>query len=247
MLGDRLVLEGTDWANTRFVTPLDIALRMGAPFLVERGIEPVGRRTRARAHHATLAEELPGRSPRISALSPIHPAMARGAVGRAIRELRMAGVRPDNLVALTHSRRRPKKEHAELQALYRAYEALNLGTDRPSEGTRPPCTKKRCGTRTGARIQAQGDCWTELPATTWTPLQLQLLDALPGERLTPMSDRGGPGAAVPRRLVGRRRRVRVAPETRRRRWRSCLVAGRSIGASQPARKIRLPPVPRGRT
>src|SRR5205814_10080979 len=39
-LGDRLVLEGTDWANLRFVTPLDIALRMGAPFLVERGIKP---------------------------------------------------------------------------------------------------------------------------------------------------------------------------------------------------------------
>jgi hypothetical protein len=38
-LGDRLALEGTDWANLRFVTPLDIALRMGAPFLVERGID----------------------------------------------------------------------------------------------------------------------------------------------------------------------------------------------------------------
>src|SRR5438046_3511226 len=39
-LGDRLVLEGTNWANLRFVTPLDIALRMCAPFLVERGIDP---------------------------------------------------------------------------------------------------------------------------------------------------------------------------------------------------------------
>src|SRR5450759_4221829 len=39
-LGDRLVLGGTDWAKLRFVTPLDIALRMGAPFLVERGIDP---------------------------------------------------------------------------------------------------------------------------------------------------------------------------------------------------------------
>ena len=39
-LADRLVLEGTDWANLRFVTPLDVALRMGAPFLVERGIDP---------------------------------------------------------------------------------------------------------------------------------------------------------------------------------------------------------------
>ena len=39
-LGERLVLEGTNWLNVRFVTPLDVALRMGAPFLVERGIDP---------------------------------------------------------------------------------------------------------------------------------------------------------------------------------------------------------------
>jgi hypothetical protein len=37
-LGDRLVLSGTDWANVRFVTPFEIALRMGAPFLVEQKI-----------------------------------------------------------------------------------------------------------------------------------------------------------------------------------------------------------------
>jgi hypothetical protein len=39
-IGERMVLEGTDWVNLRFVTPLDLALRMGAPFLVERGIHP---------------------------------------------------------------------------------------------------------------------------------------------------------------------------------------------------------------
>lgn len=39
-LGERLALEGTNWINLRFVTPLDIALGMGAPFLVERGIDP---------------------------------------------------------------------------------------------------------------------------------------------------------------------------------------------------------------
>jgi hypothetical protein len=39
-LGERIALEGTNWLNLRFVTPLDIALRMGAPFLVERGIHP---------------------------------------------------------------------------------------------------------------------------------------------------------------------------------------------------------------
>ncbi len=39
-LGERLTLEGTSWLNVRFVTPLDVALRMAGPFLVERGIEP---------------------------------------------------------------------------------------------------------------------------------------------------------------------------------------------------------------
>jgi len=62
-LGDRLVLAGTDWANLRFVTPFEIALRMGAPFLVERGIDPseeglgparasLGRRHRCARHLA---------------------------------------------------------------------------------------------------------------------------------------------------------------------------------------------------
>jgi hypothetical protein len=50
-LGDRLVLEGTDWANLRFVTPFDIALRMGAPFLVERD-RSVGRGARSGVDHA---------------------------------------------------------------------------------------------------------------------------------------------------------------------------------------------------
>src|SRR4051794_25180945 len=37
-LGERVALGGTNWLNLRFVTPLDIALRTGAPFLVERDI-----------------------------------------------------------------------------------------------------------------------------------------------------------------------------------------------------------------
>ena len=39
-LGDRLVLDGTNWANLRFVTPLDVAVQMAGPFLVDRGIDP---------------------------------------------------------------------------------------------------------------------------------------------------------------------------------------------------------------
>jgi hypothetical protein len=36
--GEPIALSGTDWLNLRFMTPLDIALRMGAPFLLENGI-----------------------------------------------------------------------------------------------------------------------------------------------------------------------------------------------------------------
>ena len=39
-LGERIALEGTNWLNLRFVTPLDVALPMAAPFLIERGIDP---------------------------------------------------------------------------------------------------------------------------------------------------------------------------------------------------------------
>ena len=30
-IGERIALEGTNWLNLRFVTPLDVALRMGVP------------------------------------------------------------------------------------------------------------------------------------------------------------------------------------------------------------------------
>ena len=39
-LGERLVLAGDGWANVRFATPLDLALPMAAPYLVERGVDP---------------------------------------------------------------------------------------------------------------------------------------------------------------------------------------------------------------
>ncbi|HEY1305395.1 MAG TPA: hypothetical protein VGF24_17685 [Vicinamibacterales bacterium] len=38
-IGEHIALGGTNWLNPRFVTPLDIAPRMGAPFLVERGAD----------------------------------------------------------------------------------------------------------------------------------------------------------------------------------------------------------------
>src|SRR3982751_5600870 len=110
-LGDRLVLEATDWANLRFVTPLDIALRMGAPFLVERGIDP-SEEELGPALMMRLLLELPQEGGYFRPLAG-HPTLAQ-AMWTTVRELRMAGVRAE---ALTPNVFSSAAKHAELLAL----------------------------------------------------------------------------------------------------------------------------------
>src|SRR5688500_5063470 len=93
-LGDRLVLAGTDWANLRFVTPLDVALRMGAPFLVERGIDP-SEEGLGPALVMRLLLDLPVDDGYFRPLAD-QPTMAQ-ALWSTIRELRMAGVKSTDL------------------------------------------------------------------------------------------------------------------------------------------------------
>src|SRR5258706_6757076 len=95
-LGDRLVLEGTDWANLRFVTPLDIALLMGAPFLVERGIDP-SEEELGPALMMRLLLDLPMKGGYFRPLAE-HPTLAQ-ALWATVRELRMAGVGSHELAA----------------------------------------------------------------------------------------------------------------------------------------------------
>src|SRR6187431_442452 len=118
MIGDRLVLEGTDWANLRFVTPLDIALRMGAPFLVERGIDP-SEEGLGPALIMRLLLDLPEEGGYFRPLAS-QPSMA-AALWTTIRELRTAGVRAADL-APEHFESPDK--HAELVALLTAYESF---------------------------------------------------------------------------------------------------------------------------
>src|SRR6187455_3763454 len=110
-LGDRLVLEGTDWANLRFVTPLDIALRMGAPFLVERGVDP-SEEGLGPALIMRLLLDLPGDGGYFKPLAD-QPTMAQ-ALWATIRELRMAGV---TSVDLKPAAFEAPAKHAELRAL----------------------------------------------------------------------------------------------------------------------------------
>src|SRR5687767_2908278 len=87
-LGERIALSGTNWLNLRFVTPLDVALQMGAPFLVERGIEP----SEEGLGPALIMRLLLDLGVKDGYFSPLadQPTMAQ-ALWSAIRELRMAG------------------------------------------------------------------------------------------------------------------------------------------------------------
>jgi ATP-dependent helicase/nuclease subunit B len=200
-LGERIALGGTNWLNLRFITPLDLALRMGAPFLVERGIEP-SEEGLGPALMMRLLLDLPRTGGYFCPLAD-QPSMAQ-ALWTAIRELRMAGVRSTDLKKDCFGS--PAK-HAELRALLAAYEKFLLQSKRGDmavvyeEAAKHPdwCPVK------------SGDCWTELPDVVWTPLQRSLLEMLPGGRITPRA-LSIPGATIPRRLSDRRVTT-VAPES----------------------------------
>src|SRR5690348_7707240 len=152
-IGDRLVLGGTDWANLRFVTPLDIALRMGAPFLVERGIEP-SEEDLGPALMMRLLLDLPREGGYFSPLAE-QPTLAQ-ALWTTVRELRMAGIRPGDLSADAFAS--PAK-HGELVALLSAYERFLAERHRADMAA---VYEEALMHPDWSPIQAQ-DCWTVMP------------------------------------------------------------------------------------
>jgi hypothetical protein len=113
-LGDRLVLEGTNWANLRFVTLLDIALRMGAPFLVSRAIDPSAQGL-GPALMMRLLLDLPEEGGYFRPLAD-QPTLAE-ALWSTICELRLAGIRAKQLDADAFE---SAAKHVELRALLAA-------------------------------------------------------------------------------------------------------------------------------
>src|SRR5207247_434008 len=95
-LGERIAREGTNWLNLRSVTPLDVAPRSGAPFLVERGIDP-SEAGLGPALMMRLLLDLPEPDGYFRALAD-QPTMAQ-ALWSTVRDLRMAGVKSDDLKA----------------------------------------------------------------------------------------------------------------------------------------------------
>jgi ATP-dependent helicase/nuclease subunit B len=188
-LGDRLVLAGTDWANLRFVTPLDIALRMGAPFLVERGIDP-SEEGLGPALIMRLLLDLPEEGAYFRELA--HQPQLALALWSTLRELRLAGVRAAGLADAAFA---SGDKAAELRALLASYEQF-LESNR--RGDLATVFEEALAHADWCPIQPR-DCWTEQPDVVWSPLERRLIDAMPGERIAP-EILAVPGLTVPRRL-----------------------------------------------
>jgi len=203
-LGERLVREGTNWVNLRFTTPLEIATRMGAPFLVERGIDP-SEDGLGPALMMRLLMELPEDGGYFRPLAD-QPSMGE-ALWATVRELRMAGVSSSDLTPEAFAS--PQK-HAELRALLERYEAYLASEKRGdvatvyAEALRHP---EWCPL-------GKDDCWIETPDVVWTSLQRRLIDGLPGERLAPRACKID-GQALPRRMrVPEVARVAIPPNSK---------------------------------
>ena len=134
-----------------------------------------------------------------------HPTLAQ-ALWATVRELRMAGVRPDALAPDVFAS--PAK-HAEIVALLSAYERF---LDEHKRADMAAVYQEAVRHADWCPIQPQ-DCWTELPDANWNPLQRALLDGLPGERLEPRTFEL-PGVSMPRRLMSpRTQRLKAEPGT----------------------------------
>lgn len=201
-IGERLVREGTDWLNLRFVRPRDLALQMAAPFLVERGIDPSSEGLGPPVIMRLLLD-LPAGPPGADrgyfrALAD-HPRMSE-ALWSTMAELRMSGLRGDDLPAEAFA---SSAKHAELRALLRAYEGYLADRGLADLST---VFEEAVARGDLCPVRAE-DLVIELPAVIWQGLERRFIDALPGEhaRLE---------LAVPTGLDLPRRAARLAARTR---------------------------------
>ncbi len=173
-LGDRLAREGCAWANLRFATPLDVATRMAAPFLLERGIDPSEDKLGGALVMRLLLDLPPGQD----YFRPVaeHTSMAE-ALWRTLRELRYAGVRSADLASRPFTGI-PSKQ-AELTALLSSYES-HLAAERIAD---MPFVFEESARHTDWSPVRAEDLIIEMPGTPWPPLVRNFLDLLPGIRM----------------------------------------------------------------
>jgi ATP-dependent helicase/nuclease subunit B len=204
-IGERLARQSGGWANLRFVTPLDIAIRMAGPFLVERGIDP-SEEPLGPALVMRLLADLPGSHTYFRPMAE-HTTLAV-ALWSTLKEMRFAGLGASDLAAVPEDAFESRAKRDELLALLEAYErhlASAHVADMATVFAEAVKDARFCPVQ-------PADCWIELPDIAWPPLVRRFLDRLPGERLAP---RGLllAGLDVPGRVaVLGARAARVAPE-----------------------------------
>lgn len=190
-LGERLALEGTSWANLRFTTPFDLAIRMAAPFLVERGVDPSPEDV-GPALVMRLLMELPGTTATYFR-HLAEQAKMTDALWGAIREMRLAGLTAADLPATAFA---SGEKHAEIRALLIAYEE-HLEANHLADMS---AVFQEALRHLDVCPIGPADVWMELPGVIWAPLERRFLDALPGGRLE-ADALEVPGLEVPRRLA----------------------------------------------
>ena len=190
-IGDRLVLEGTHWANLRFKTPFDLALELAGPGLAERGIDPAADDS-GPAVIMRLLRELPDEVPAYFRHLALHPQMG-SALWATVRELRLAGIASS---ALSPDGFENADKHAELVALLAAFEA-HLASRRLAD--RATVYREALQHLEDSAIGTE-DPVLRMPDVIWAPLVQQLLDGLPGQCIEPIAPRI-PGSRHPRRFA----------------------------------------------
>ena len=203
-LADRLARDTGGWANLRVVTPLDLAIRMAGPSLVERGVSP----SEESVGPALVMKLLRGLAPPGYFRQLADQPSLADALWRTLRELRFAGVAAPALPAGAFS---SAVKHAELAALLAAFDEWLDGHHTADMA------------RVFAHAQGDGrfcpiaerDIVVEWPYASWDPIVRRFLDSLPGERLA--GERiapAGAGASDHARTFGTPNRVAAHAATR---------------------------------
>jgi hypothetical protein len=206
-IGDRLAREGTSWANLRFVTPLDLAIRMAGPHLVERGIDPSEDALGPALIMGLLLDLERGLdAPDRDARPPHFPNEPSGyfrpmaehttlavTLWRTLREIRLAGLRAAGLPREAFD---SAGKHAEMAALVDAYER-HLDTHRLADAA---VVFEEAAAHLEFCPIGPPDVRVELPDIVWPLLVRRFLDALPGDRLVAQTI-DLPGLLPPRRVA----------------------------------------------
>lgn len=172
-VADRLAREAGAWANLRVVTPLDLAIRMAAPVLLERGITP----SEERVGPPLVMRLLRGLDvqPHYFRALADQPSLA-SALWRTLRELRFAGIAPGDVPPSAIG---SQAKHAEVVALLSAYERW-LAEERVADAAMVFAT---AAAATDYCPVTPSDLRVEWPHAVWEPIVRRFLDVLPGERI----------------------------------------------------------------